>query len=248
MKLVADISAWQTHDPEDWSIRRPYNLDQFAASVDAAWVRWSDWKGYLRWGPDPDHRLIIDTLRDRGKLVGSYLFCRPGMSTPQQQISTWAAETPTLTYPPMLDLEDNGGLGGVVLSRWVDYALADMTVRFGRIPWLYTQASKIDLWKLSKPTTPHLLILSHYKWGYTEFPWASRSTWPNTLSTGPDMPEQWDHWDAWQFTSSAEVPGMPGLIDVSWVTDDAHAQSGTDPGGSMNDMEKDVLRSLGVKI
>jgi hypothetical protein len=251
VKLVADISAWQTHDANDWTIRRPYDLTRFASSVDAAWVRWTDWSGYVRWGADPDYNLVIDTLRDMGKLVGGYLFPRPSMSDPQTQIAAWHAATPATTWAPMLDPEDPGGLSGPAFSQWVDVALAEMTQRFQRIPWVYAQASKANSWGWTQPTTPHLLILAEYHFGYEPFPWGDRAGWQQRAFSkygGPEIPRNWDVYDAWQFTSSADVPGMPGLIDCSFVTEDAFAQSGSGVEDGCTDMEKDVLRGLGVNI
>lgn len=249
MRRVADISAWQTHDANDWTIRRPYDLDTFAGAVDAAWVRWTDWSGFVRWGADPDYQRCIDALRDHGKPVGGYLFCRPGMTDPLTQIRAWRLATPPTTWAPMLDLEDSGGLSAADLSYWVDTALTEMTQQFNRVPWLYTQASKVQAWGLARPTTPHLLMLSHYRWPGQPFSWATRAGWEaRALSSGPDMPDAWDHWDAWQFTDQAETAGMPGLIDCSLVTDNAFAQSGGGVEGGFNDMERDLLRGLGVSI
>lgn len=249
MRLVADISAWQTHDANDWTIRRPYDLDTFAGAVDAAWVRWTDWSGYVRWGADPDYARCIDTLRDHGKPVGPYLFPRPSMTDPLTQIRAWRLATPAFTWAPMLDPEDPGGLSGPDFSRWVDTALAEMTQQFQRVPWLYAQNSKVREWGWTRPTTPHLLILAEYHFGFETFPWGQRSGWEQRAFSkygGPDIPPGWDHFDGWQFTSSAEVPGMPGLIDSSLVTEDAFAQSGGGVEGGFTDMEKAVLRQLGV--
>jgi hypothetical protein len=253
VRLVADISAFQTHDANDWTIRRPYDLDSFAGAVDAAWVRWTDWYGFVRWGPDPDYALCIDTLRDHGRLVGPYLYPRPGMSDPLTQVRAWRVATPPFTWAPMLDLEDNGGLSGPDVSRWADTALAEMTQQFQRVPWLYTQASKVAAWGLTRPTTPHLLILSEYHFGAEPFSWTQRAGWETRAFSkwgGPDVPRSggWDHYDAWQFTSSAEVPGMPGPIDASFVTEQAFVQSGGGPEGGFTDMERDVLRGFGINL
>lgn len=233
MRLVADISAWQTHDANDWTIRRPYDLGVFAGAVGAAWIRWTDWHGFVQWGADPDYALCIDTLRDLGKPVGPYLYPRPNMTDPVTQIRAWRVATPAITWAPMLDLETSGGLSGGDLSRWVDVALAEMTQQFGRVPWLYTQASKVAEWGLSRPSTPHLLILAGGHWYDQPFPWAQRAGWEGrALTVGPDLPTGWDHWDAWQFTSHAEIPGMPGVIDCSLVTDAAYADSANGPLGA----------------
>lgn len=251
MRLVGDISAWQTHDANDWTIRRPYNLDAYGANVEASWIRWTDWSGYVRWGADPDYALCINTLRDMGKLVGPYLYPRPGMSDPLTQIRAWRLATPAFTWAPMLDPESTDGLSGPKFSAWVDTALAEMSQQFQRIPWLYAQASKVREWGWTRPSTPHLLILAEYHYGYETFPWSTRAMWEQRAMSkygGPTLPDGWDHWDAWQFTSSAEVPGMPGLVDCSLVTDDAFAQSGGGEDGGYTDMEKDVLRGLGVDI
>jgi hypothetical protein len=250
MRLVADLSAFQTQNWA-WTARQPYDLDSFAGAVDAAWVRWADWSGYVRWGADPDYAHVIGTLRDQHlKPVGGYLYPRPSMSDPVTQVAAWHAATPPTTWAPMLDPEDSGGLSGPDLSRWIDTALAETAQRFQRIPWLYTQASKVQAWGLTRPTTPHLLILAWYPFGTTTFPWAQRAGWEQqTLNVGrPDIPPGWDHWDAWQFTDRAEVPGFPGLMDCSWVTEDAFAQSASGVEDGFTDMEKDVLRGLGVAI
>lgn len=248
MRRVADISAWQTHNYE-WTERLPYDLDRFAGAVDAAWVRWTDWKNYVRWGADPDYALCIDTLRDHLKPVGGYLYPRPGMSDPITQIAAWHAATPATTWAPMLDPESNGGLSGTDFSYWVDVALAEMTQRFQRIPWLYTKASAVEAFGLTRPTTPHLLIVAGGHWYDQAFLWAKRAGWEaDAMSSPPDLPGGWDHWDGWQFTQRGEVPGMVGPVDCSLVAEDAFAQSAGGVEGGFNDMEKDVLRGLGVAI
>lgn len=227
MRLVGDISAFQSHN-EEWTAWQPIDLAAYARSVDASWVRWTDWSGYLKWGPDPGYNHLLEQIQANGKPAGPYLFPRPGRSDPVTQVATWHAATPAISWSPMLDPESNDGLSGPAFSQWVDVALAEMTQRWQRIPWLYAAASTVQKFGWTRPTTPHLLILAEYHWGYTPFSWGDRGGWEQRAYSkygGPDLPWGLGGTDAWQFTSSAEVPGMAGLIDCSWVTDGAFVTS-----------------------
>lgn len=258
MRLVADLSAYQSHNSE-WTAPLPVVLGAFASVVDAVWVRWTDWKGYVQWGADPYYERWINELRDvHGKPVGAYLFPRPGMGSPAQQVGAWRAATPAITFAPMLDPESNDGLSGPAFSAWVDNALAEMSQRWQMVPWLYASASMVAKFGWSRPSTPHHLILAEYHWSYETFRWADRAGWEAKAYSkydGPEIPAGWPYQpgrpDAWQFTSSAEVPGMAGLIDCSWMTEEAFRGSlvplsGVDDGFTPADRER--LTRVGARV
>lgn len=220
MKLVVDASDYQ----------RGLALDAVAASVDGAWFKAGDWAWASAhgWPADDIHAAALARFAQLDKPRGSYFFPRPGWTDPRTQVDAWRAHCPAgLTMSPMVDLEVPGTLSGGSLRDWTDEALHWTTDRFEWTPTLYSSSSFFRANGMTAPATPHIPMAAEYHYGYRTFPWADRANWPATAYRafgGPDVPPGYSLRPTdlvWQFTSSGEIPGMPGLVDCSLVPDAA---------------------------
>ena len=103
------------------------------------------------------------------------------------------------TLPPILDLEQSGGLSTAQLVAWTREFLTTLQSATGRLPMLYTYPS---FWRNAMG-------------GSTDF-----TTYPLWIasygsSTAPTL--GWPHWTFWQYTSSGTVDGIAttGGTDIS---------------------------------
>lgn len=225
MKVIAaDVSDYQSG--ADWGA--------LAVQADGIWVKWADWSWWSRYGSGENlHASIIAIAQSVGKPAGSYLFARPGWTSAEYQIDTWADNCPPLTMSSMLDLESPGYLSGQELTDWVNAALARMWVRFGRIPVLYWSARFASENGMGQITVPHIDMVAEYHRGYQPFFYAEREGWEAYAYAaygGPDLPWGEARIDVWQFTSSARFPAYDGSLDCSFITDEAFVLAvGGDP-------------------
>lgn len=219
MRIITDTSDYQAGT--DWHA--------LAGSVDAAWAKAGDWAWVARhgWPGDDVQAATFAAFNAVGRPVGSYLFVRPGWTDPNTQISQWRQNVPGgYQVAPMIDLEDPGVLSGGSLTAWVDEALALTAQHFGRTPVLYwSQRFQADN-GMGMPGTPHIPMVAEYHRGYRTFEWgwglAEWERWAYAAYGGPDVPSGYPYGSGdliWQFTSSAQIPGPPGLIDCSFVPD-----------------------------
>jgi hypothetical protein len=223
VRLVADFSVWQTGEGSAPAV----DCAALAAGVDGCFVRFTDWSLYARYGPDKFHAHCIDELRGLGTPVGSYLFPRCYASDPVTQVDAWADNTPEVSMPCMLDPEgpSAGAMRGETLTQWIEGALVRMAERWPRFtPVWYTSASFCSSYGITRaPRVPHILQVAEYHYGSTQFSWAARANWENVAYArygGPDLPPGAGRYDLWQWSSSVQLPGVPGVADCSFVADD----------------------------
>lgn len=223
MRIVPDVSVFQTGEESTCAV----DCAALAAGVDGAFVRFSDWSIYPRYGPDKFHAHCILEFQAAGKPVGSYLFPRAYATDPATQIDAWWSNTPEPSMSCMLDPEgpSAGSMRGETLIQWIEEALAQMAVRWPRFtPTWYTSRSFCNGYGITRaPRVPHILQLAEYHYGYTSFMWAGRPNWETVAYGrygGPDLTPGADRYDLWQWSSSVQMPGVPGLADCSFVADD----------------------------
>lgn len=140
-----------------------------------------------------------------GLYRGAYHYARPssasGSATTQAQYFANAIGPQQVpgTLPPVLDLEESGGLSPTALVAWTHEFLRAVQSDTGRLPMLYTYP---NFWKNQMAGSAE----------FTQYPlWIASygSTAPPTLG--------WPHWTFWQYTSSGTVNGIAtsGATDVS---------------------------------
>lgn len=232
MKLVPDVSFWQSGGGSSNALGVEEMGQQFAG----CFVRMGDYIEFYSYGPDRYYTDTVQRLQSVGCHASGYLYPRPAMDDPVTAIDNWFSVSPPFTLAPMLDPEGPGmgGMSGWTLTQWIDEALARMAQLWPQwLPVFYSSRAFTNGYGVSRPSTPHILMLAEYHYGYQPFDWSWWGGWEaHAMSAygGPDLPDGYDHWDVWQFSSSAaNVPGTGGNLDMSIVQDASWALlTGTD--------------------
>jgi lysozyme len=100
--------------------------------------------------------------------------------------------------PPVLDLEQSGGLAPADLVAWTQQYLTAVQTLTGRTPILYTNPS---FWLNDMADSTH----------FGQYP-----LWLASYSSTPPAPlPGWTAWTFWQYTSSGSIPGITGNVDIS---------------------------------
>jgi lysozyme len=186
-----DVSRWQHGAPLSWSAVKASG-QSFAfikATEGAAYTNpyfASDWAG----------------TRDAGLLHGAYHFARPsvgsGVSQARRFIAVAGNAQAAGDLPPVLDLEQSGGLTPTQLSTWAQQFLEETRRLTGRTPIVYTYP---NFWRTSMAGTR----------AFTSYPlWIASYTSAST----PVMPA-WSRWAFWQYSSTSTVPGVAGKADMN---------------------------------
>jgi GH25 family lysozyme M1 (1,4-beta-N-acetylmuramidase) len=194
-----DISGWQ--HPNGATI----NWDKVAAACNSfAIVKATEGSSYT----NPYFASDWIGAGAAGLIRGAYHFARPAlpMSTATQQADRFAAVVGSMRYsgtlPPILDLEENGGLSAASLITWTQTFLDEVQRKTGRTPAVYTYRF---FWSESMASTSALrrypLWIADYTSGATE---------PHSPLIG-----SWSDWALWQYTAAASVPGISGQVDRS---------------------------------
>lgn len=157
-------------------------------------------------GTTPSSWIASDTAGARAAhlVTGGYAYARPALpiSTATAQARALVAALGELhatgTLPPVLDLEDTGGLAPRDLVTWAQQFLETVRTLTGRTPIFYTYRY---FWSSSMASTT---ALSRYPL------WLAAYT-----SVTPPAVGGSSAWALWQYTSSGSVPGIRGGVDVS---------------------------------
>ncbi|GAC1445334.1 MAG: hypothetical protein NVSMB55_25850 [Mycobacteriales bacterium] len=140
-----------------------------------------------------------------GLYHGAYHFARPstqfGSATAQAQAfaNTIGPQQVPGTLPPILDLEQSGGLTPPALVAWTHEFLNAVQAATGRLPMLYTYPS---FWQNQMAGSLE----------FTTYP-----LWIASYGTSSAPTLGWSHWTFWQYTSSGTVDGIQtqGATDLS---------------------------------
>lgn len=138
-----------------------------------------------------------------GMAVGSYHYAQPS-SAPGDAAAqaNFFANTSIVshfpTLPPVLDLEESGGMGPKELQDWVREYVSVIKLRTGRDAMIYTSPS---FWRGymddTKEFANHPLWLAHYD------------------TDTPDVPGGWSNVTIHQYSSEGQVPGINGPVDMN---------------------------------
>lgn len=158
---------------------------------------------------------------------GAYHFARPSRGTAAAQaryfVATAGVADQPGDLPPVLDLEDSGGLPVAALTTWVTTWLSTVQELTGRVPVIYVSP---NFWteRMGDSTA------------FSGYPlWIA-----NYHVSEPRVPGGWSTWTFWQTTSTGRVTGISGDVDMNTFngTSDQLAalaqvepvDPGTDPG------------------
>jgi GH25 family lysozyme M1 (1,4-beta-N-acetylmuramidase) len=155
-----------------------------------------------------------------GLFRGAYHYANPNATAGSAKsqadyfAKTIGAQSVSGMLPPVLDLEDAGGLSVAALRTWVSTFLTELQARTGRVPMLYTYPS---FWRNSMGAST----------AFTSYP-----LWIANYNTTAPQDIGWSRYAFWQYTSTASVGGIKGNTDLSSFngtsTDlSAMAQAGT---------------------
>lgn len=185
-----DVSRWQHGGDLDWAAVR-------GDGYSFAFVKATESDDYVNSYYRSDRRQAKRT----GLYVGAYHYARPGSATARTQARWFAAEVGTLDaagdLPPVLDLEDTGGLGVTELRIWVRRWLRTVEKLTGRAPLIYASPY---FW------TTHLGDTAQFT-GY-------RLWIANYRVTEPTVPGGWPRWTFWQQSNEGRVAGISGDVDI----------------------------------
>lgn len=144
--------------------------------------------------------------RAAGLIHGSYHFARPALplSTAVEQAGFFLATVPFRfdagELPPILDLEETGGLGQDDLQDWAQTFLLTIETATGRAPIIYTYP---QFWSTAMGGTT----------AFSSYPlWIATY---NGQSTPGALPGGWPSYTLWQYTASGNVPGISGPVDIN---------------------------------
>jgi lysozyme len=155
---------------------------------------------------NPYFRRDWDGARDAGVLVGPYHYARPRRPVTSSAEADARAFVSTVTagsaatggIPPVLDLEETGGLNARDLTAWATRWTGTVEALTGRTPVLYT-----GLWYWNSYLGGSADLARHPLWiaRYAETPGL--------------LPGGWRTWSFWQFTAKGRVPGIDADVDVN---------------------------------
>ncbi|MTE14708.1 glycoside hydrolase family 25 protein [Nocardia aurantiaca] len=141
-------------------------------------------------------------MRVAGVARGTYHFARPNLP-PELQAAFYSAvamgQNGPLDLPPVLDLEDSGGLPPAALIDWTHRYLTTVRAMTGRMPIIYTYPR---FWQTAMADTNQ----------FTDYPlWIA----DYRGNDQPEVPGGWPSWTFWQTTSSGRIPGIGGAVDLN---------------------------------
>lgn len=147
---------------------------------------------------------ISDSIKaqEAGIMPGSYHYARPGTGDPRAEARFYASALttgPQPSLPPVLDLEEAGGLDPVSLQNWVREWIDEIKTLTGRDPIIYTYYS---FWIQSMGNTTE----------FSEYPlWLAYydSNLPNQLPGG------WKEVTFWQYTGQGNTAGVQTQVDMN---------------------------------
>jgi GH25 family lysozyme M1 (1,4-beta-N-acetylmuramidase) len=153
---------------------------------------------------NPWFRRDGDGARAAGVLVGAYHYARPRKpvaATAEADARAFVTLTGPArrgAIPPVLDLEETGGLGARDITAWATRWMTTVEALTGRTPVLYT-----GLW-----------FWNSYLDGTGEL--ARHPLWIARYAESPGLlPGGWRAWSFWQFTARGRVPGIAVDVDIN---------------------------------
>ena len=133
---------------------------------------------------------------------GAYHFARPASSAAAQAayfVSVAGQAQSPGDLPPVLDLEDNGGLSPAALVGWTQTFLGTVQSLTGRVPMIYASP---NFWRNSMGNST---AFAAYPLWLAQ--WAPSPSFP--------LPGGWGSWTFWQYTDAGVVAGIPATVDLS---------------------------------
>jgi GH25 family lysozyme M1 (1,4-beta-N-acetylmuramidase) len=200
-----DVSNWQHPNGAaiNWqTVRQSGNEFAFIKATEGPGPR-----NGQKWYTNPYFAADWRDAGAAGLARGAYHYAQPAKpttTTAVDQARYYVSQTGTMhgkrDLPPVLDLEESNGLSPSDLLAWAQAWLQEVQRLTGRQPIIYTY---LNFWQVQMANTT---ALSNYKL------WFARYTSDPSQTTPPGG---WQTWTFWQYTSSGQVPGITGSVDMS---------------------------------
>jgi|BarGraNGADG00212_1021973.scaffolds.fasta_scaffold05307_5 lysozyme len=186
-----DVSSWQ--HPGGAAI----NWGAVAGSGQAFAIVKATESGYV----NPYLGTDIAQAHAAGLVVGAYAYARPQYDAAGQadKFSQAIGTLPAPALPPILDLEEAGGLNPADLIAWTHRFLDRARGATGITPMIYTGP-----WFWSTAMADNT--------GFAAYPLWEASY---TTASVPQHLASWSTYTLWQFTDNAYIPGIGGGVDQS---------------------------------
>lgn len=147
---------------------------------------------------------VSDSIKaqEAGIVPGSYHYAKPGTGSPRAEARFYASALttgPQPSLPPVLDLEETGGLDPVSLQNWVREWIDEIKILTGRDPIIYTYYA---FWMQQMGNTTE----------FSEYPlWLAyyNTQLPNQIPGG------WDEVTFWQYSGSGSAAGVQTQVDLN---------------------------------
>lgn len=139
-----------------------------------------------------------------GMIVGSYHYARPDQDPIKQALyyaDTIKCQKRPLEMPPVLDLEETGGLHPILLQGWTAAFLTTLNLRCATNTMVYTYPY---FWRTAMRNTP---LFSFAPLWIADYNGGTEPTQP--------LPGGWRHWNIWQYSSTGRVPGVNTAVDLN---------------------------------
>lgn len=140
-------------------------------------------------------------IADAGMIRGSYCYARPKTSSALGEANSYV-DTVTAaggfdgSIPPILDMEDDGGLSNADLVAWCQTWGNMVTQKTGKRPIFYVSSDFLKQHGLQALSNQFDLWIADY-------------------ATAPDIGTWSGGWKLWQTTDKGSVPGITGNVDVN---------------------------------
>lgn len=155
---------------------------------------------------NPHFRSDVMNFMSQDIPIGFYHYARPSSSPDdaknqaQHFISVTGIDKGVKAFPPVLDLEETGGLSPQELINWTEEFVNEVRKLTGRDTMMYTSPS---FWKDFLNNTTKFSELPLWLANYTN------------QSAPTSIPGGWDKWTFWQYTDAGRIPGSPKGIDMN---------------------------------
>jgi lysozyme len=195
-----DVSSWQHPKSQQYPNGAPINWTQVRGDGRTfAFVKATEDTTYT----NPYFASDWPATKAAGLYRGAYHFARPASSALDQAAyfaNAIGNQQEAGDLPPVLDLEDTGGLAPPDLVAWTRTFLTRLQDITGRIPMIYVSP---NFWT-------NAMGDSHQFTGYPL--WIAR--WTSASNPYP-LPGGWSSWTFWQYTDVGSIPGINGAVDIS---------------------------------